>query len=192
VSLYVGEACVSARVAAVRGDEASVTLTKSLPADAGFLPAETQLAFEHEGHLIMLSGMLYPARTGDPLRFVIADGVRETDKRRHVRLSVALDAVATPVGDDGDDAGSSVASTTLDVSAGGVLLACGGLSGRVRVVLELPGSAGTIEAVGTVVRSSQTRTAIAFLALPAEDQAMLDRFVTVVRTELARRFARAA
>jgi hypothetical protein len=163
-----------------------------LPPEAGFLPAHTRLTFEHESHLIMLAGVLYPARTGDALRFVIADGVRETDKRRHVRLSVSLDAVATPLAADGVDAGATVEAATLDVSAGGVLLACGGLSGRVRVALELPGSAGVVEAIGTVVRSDATRTAIAFLALPAEDQAMLERFVTVVRTEIAQRFARAA
>jgi hypothetical protein len=192
VSLYVGEACVNARVAAVHGDEANITLTDPMPPDAGFLPAQTQLAFEHEGHLIMLSGMLYPARTGDPLRFVIADGVRAADKRRHIRLSVSLEAVATPLGEDGEAAGPTVQATTLDVSAGGILLACGNLSGRVRVAVELPGSAGVIETIGTVVRSGETRTAIAFLALPAEDQATLERFVKVVRTEIARRFAQAA
>lgn len=192
VSLYVGDACVTARVAAVHGDEATLALAEIVPPEAGFLPAPTQLAFNHEGHVIMLTGMLYPAPGDDAVRFVVADGVRATDKRRHVRLAVRLSAAATPLADDGSDAGPTVHAETLDVSAGGVRLACGGLSGRVRVAVELPGTAGTVEGVGVVARSGTAHTAVSFVLLAADHQAVLERFVRVVRAELARRFAEAA
>jgi hypothetical protein len=189
--VYVGEACVTPRVASVHGDEALLALTEPLPPGAGFLPAPSQLSFDHDGHLIMLTGMVY-LEDGNALRFVVADGVRQSDKRSHVRLAVRLDAVATPLGADGSDAGATVSCRTIDVSAGGTLLACGGLAGAIRVGIELPGTAGTVQALGDVARGTPEVTAVRFTEVLPDDQALLDRFVMTVRRELARRFAASA
>ena len=191
VSVYVAETCVTPRVASVHGDEALLALTDPLPPEAGFLPAPAQLSFDHDGHLIMLTGMLY-LEDGNALRFVVADGVRQSDKRRHVRLAVRLDAVATPLDAAGADAGSTVQCQTVDVSAGGTLLGCGGLTGAVRVAIELPGTAGVVEARGTVARSTATESGVRFTQVQPQDQELLERFVMTVRRELARRFAAAA
>jgi hypothetical protein len=191
VSVYVGEACVTPRVASVHGDEALLALTEPLPPDAGFLPAPSQLSFDHDGHLIMLTGMLY-LEDGNALRFVVADGVRQSDKRQHVRLAVRLPALATPLDGEGHDAGATVTCQTVDVSAGGTLLGCGGLSGAVRVAIELPGTAGTVQAVGEIARGTPTVTAVCFTQVQPADQVLLERFVMTIRRELARRSAAAA
>jgi hypothetical protein len=187
VSLYVGDACVAARVASVHGDEACLAAGAPLPPEAGFLPASAQLAFTHDGRLVVLAGEL--CGDGEALRFVVGDGVRATDLRRHTRLSVGFAAVATPLTADGSPAGAGIPTTTLDLSAGGALLACGGLDGRLRVAIDLPGEGGRIEGVAIVTRAAEDWTAIEFAALPADQRSMLDRLVTSVRTELARRFA---
>jgi hypothetical protein len=191
VSVYVGETCVTPRVASVHGDEALLALTSPLAPEAGCLPAPAQLAFDHDGHLIMLTGMLY-VEDANALRFVIADGVSQSDKRRYVRLAVRLDAEATPLDAGGADAGATVRCKTVDVSAGGTLLGCGGLFGPVRVAIELPGTAGTVEALGNVARSTATESGVRFTQVQPADQALLERFVMTIRRELARRFAAAA
>ena len=155
------------RVASVHGDEALLALTEPLPPDAGFLPAPAQLSFDHDGHLIMLTGMLY-LEDGNALRFVVADGVRQSDKRQHVRLAVRLPALATPLDAAGRTTpGPPLTCRTVDVSAGGTLLDCGGLSGAVRVAIELPGTAGTVQAQGQVARGTSAVTAVLLHAGPA-------------------------
>lgn len=191
VSVYVGETSFEARVAQVHGDEAVFAMTQPLSPAAGFLPAPAQLSFDHDGHLTMLTGMLY-VEEGMSVRFVVADGVRQSDKRKHVRLAVRLDAVATPLNLLGQDSGETVQTMTVDISAGGVLLGCGGLVGNLRVAIELPGRAGVVTAQGTVVRGTPIESAICFTSVEAADQELLERFVLTVRRELARRFAAAA
>ena len=188
VDIYAGEVTVPARVAAVTGDEARLQLADPLPSEAGVLPLPCQLAFDHGGHLIMLSGMLYGI-DDRAVRFVVGDGVRASDKRRHARLSLPLPAIVTPVDDRGVDAGETIACSTKDISAGGALLGVGGMPARIRVAIELPGSLGTIDAHANVVRSTDQVTACAFIALDAERQQTIEKFVETVRVELARRFA---
>jgi hypothetical protein len=190
VDIYVGHAAtVEARVAAVSGDEARLALRDPLPPEVASLPTQTQIAFDHAGHLIMLSGMLHAMDDDLTVRFVVGDGVRDADKRRHARLSVALPAVVTPLDSAGRDAGPPVRTATRDISAGGALLGCGGMPARVRVAIELPGELGAIEARANVVRSTDEVTACAFIALDAVVQTAIERFVEQVRIELARRFA---
>ena len=190
VDIYAGEAAFTARVAAVTGDEARLLLSGPLPAEAGFLPAHCQITFDHGGHLIMLSGMLWPK---DPtsVRFVVSDGVRAADKRQHARLNVKLPALVTPIDDLGNDTGELFEAATLDISAGGALLGQGGLIGgsRIRIAIELPGSLGVVDAIARVVRSTDTVTALAFLNLEDDVRARIERFVEQVRDALARRFA---
>lgn len=191
VTVFVGDACVHARVASIHGDEATLVLSAPLPADAGFLPKDGQLTFDHSGHPILMKGMVDRAGA-DSLRFVVADGVRSSDLRRDVRLSVGVEAMVTPLAGDGRDAGETIITKSVDVSAGGCLLALGGLEGAIRVALELPGSLGTVVAAGRVVRSTGDRTAVTFTVVEAADRELLDRFVRAVREQLARRFASAA
>lgn len=188
VDIYAGEASLPCRVAAVHGDEARLQLAGPLPDEAGTLPVPCQLAFDHGGHLIMLSGTLHAAGEGS-VKFVVGDGVRASDKRRHARLSVPLPALVTPVDDSGNDLGPSAACETKDISAGGALLGVGGMPPRIRVAITLPGELGVVEAHASVVRSTDEVTACAFIALDVERQQTIDDFVETVRVELARRFA---
>ncbi len=188
VSLHVGAAVVEGRVAGIRGDEALVTTTGRWPAAAGFLPAHASLSFEHGGHQVVLQGDLHAGGDGGALRFIVGDGVRAADQRRHMRLSAALPVLVAPL----DGAREAVGAHTVDISAGGMLVARGDLRGRLRVRVELPPSAALphgrmVEAVGDVLRSDAQRTAVAFTHIDADDQLLLGRFVDDVRRALARR-----
>lgn len=191
VTVFVGDACVHARVASIHGDEATLVLASILPPEAGFLPKGGQLTFDHGGHPILMKGMVDRAGA-DSLRFVVADGVRSSDLRRDVRLAVGVEAMVTPLAGDGRDAGETVITKTVDVSAGGCMLGMGGLEGAIRVALGLPGNLGTVVAAGRVVRSTADKTAVCFTVVEADDRELLDRFVHTVREQLARRFASAA
>lgn len=187
VTVQLGDEVVAARVAAVQGDEARLTLSEPLPPPVARLPARGQLAFSAGSHLVMLSGDVHPGRDPLTIHFLVADGVRQADKRRAARLEVALPARIRPVA-----GGPERATVTRDVSAGGVLLASGGLAGAVRVEIDLPGDGGTVSASGTVVRSTPLESAVAFVAMDAGDRMTMDAFVTSVRDAVARRFAAAS
>jgi hypothetical protein len=60
------------------------------------------------------------------------------------------------------------------------------------VAIELPGTAGTVQAQGQVARGTSSLTAVCFTQVQPADQVLLDRFVMTIRRELARRFAAAA
>lgn len=68
-----------------------------------------------------------------------------------------------------DGSSPAVRTHSVDVSESGVMLACVGLSGTVRVSLSLPGGNGRLVAHGTVVRTEPGRTAVTFTNLSARD-----------------------
>lgn len=188
VDLQAGEVGFRARVVAVTGDEARLQLLADLPEGVPHPPFEAQMSFDHLGRLTMLSGVV--SIVDDRLvRFVVADGVRASDKRRHARLNVALPTIVQPLDEDGHAFGPPRECVTKDISAGGALLAIGHMPARVRATIELPGTLGTVEAVCGVVRSTDHVTACCFIALDAHVQGKVERFVETVRAELARRFA---
>jgi hypothetical protein len=192
VDLAVRDDALRARAAIVRADGCTLSLARPLSPDAGFLPAPASMAFDGDRGLVMLSGLVY---SEDPLtvRFVVDDGVGAShEQRRHARLTIRLPVLVTTMHADGTDAGDVFEAETIDLSAGGTLVALGGLSGRVRVGIELAASMGTVTSEARVIRSTADKTALAFDGLEPQAEALIDRFVVGVRHELARRFAAAA
>jgi hypothetical protein len=74
-----------------------------------------------------------------------------------------------------DGSSPAVRTHTVDVSESGVMLACVGLTGTVRVSISMPGGTGRLVALGTVVRQEPGRTAVNFVGLPARDAQALRR-----------------
>jgi hypothetical protein len=72
-----------------------------------------------------------------------------------------------------------------------VLLDRKGLSGAVRVELDLPGGHGSITASGRIVRNVSDGSGVSFDDIDTETQQTLDGFVLGVRHQLAQRFAQA-
>jgi hypothetical protein len=190
VNLHVRNARFSARVVHVRGTETTLAVPRGLPAAARPLPAEAEMSFEHERQIVMLSGTLLGADDVSA-RFRIDDGIAPRELRRFVRLAVSLPISVTPLSEDGAEAGEVEAMNTVDISAGGVLLDRKGMSGAVRVELDLPGGHGTVVASGRVVRNVADGSGVNFDAIDADTQKTLDGFVLGVRHQLAQRFAQA-
>jgi PilZ domain len=190
VHLHARNARFSARVVHARGVEITLAVPRGVPGAARPLPAEAEMSFEHNRQIVMLSGMLLG---GDDVSasFRIDAGIAPRELRRFVRLAVALPIDVTPLTDDGADAGPVETMQTVDISAGGVLLDRLGLSGGVRVELELPGGHGTVQATGRVVRNVADGSGVNFDHIDDESQRMLDAFVLGVRHQLAQRFAQA-
>jgi hypothetical protein len=190
VHLHARNARFSARVVHARGVEITLAVPRGVPAAARPLPAEAEMSFEHNRQIVMLSGMLLG---GDDVSasFRIDAGIAPRELRRFVRLAVGLPIEVTPLTDDGADAGPAVTMQTVDISAGGVLLDRLGLSGGVRVSLELPGGHGMVQATGRVVRNVADGSGVNFDDIDDESQKMLDAFVLGVRHQLAQRFAQA-
>jgi hypothetical protein len=190
VNLHVRNARFSARVVHVRGTETTLAVPRGLPAAARPLPAEAEMSFEHERQIVMLSGTLLGADDVSA-RFRIDDGIAPRELRRFVRLAVSLPIAVVALADDGSEAGDVETMNTVDISAGGVLLDRKGMSGAVRVELDLPGGHGTVVASGRVVRNVADGSGVSFDSIDAETQRTLDGFVLGVRHQLAQRFAQA-
>lgn len=190
VNLHVRHARFTARVVHVRGTEATLAVPRGVPAAARPFPAEAEMTFEHDRQIVMLSGTLLG---GDDVsaRFRIDDGIAPRELRRFVRLAVRLPVQVTQLHDDGRTAGEPEEMNTVDISAGGLMLDRVGLSGLVRVELELPGGHGAVSATGRIVHTLQAGTGVSFEGLDTETQTLLDGFVLAVRHQLARRFAEA-
>jgi hypothetical protein len=190
VNLHVRNARFSARVVHLRGTETTLAVPRGLPAAARPLPAEAEMSFEHDRQIVMLSGTLMGADDVSA-RFRIDDGIAPRELRRFVRLAVSLPIAVTPLTDDGSEGGAVETMQTVDISAGGVLLDRRGMSGAVRVELDLPGGHGTVTATGRVVRNVADGSGVNFDAIDADTQKTLDGFVLGVRHQLAQRFAQA-
>jgi PilZ domain len=190
VNLHVRHARFTARVVQVRGAETTLAVPRGLPAAARPLPAEAEMSFEHDRQIVMLSGTLLG---GDDIsaRFRIDDGIAPRELRRFARLAVSLPVAVTPLTDDGRDVGPTEEMRTVDISAGGVMLDRQGMSGMVRVTLELPGGFGELTASGRVVRNVPAGSGVSFEGLDEVTVERLDGFVLGVRHQLAQRFARA-
>ena len=75
-------------------------------------------------------------------------------------MSVPLAATIAPA----DGSAPPTRTHTVDISESGVMLACVGLTGTVKVVLTLPGGSRLV-VHGTVVRTEPGRTAVSFAGL---------------------------
>ncbi len=180
---------VAARVVSLHGDQVVLDTTASLEEFQGADPA--LLAFEHEGRMITLSGTATVDARSGLLRFLCTDGVRLVDQRRHERLAIPLPATVAPHVTAGP-APAPTATEVVDISAGGVLLAQDGLSGVVRVTIDIPGVPEPVSAVANVIRTGVPGTALMFRSIDPQDRALIQAFVASVKQALARRFATAA
>jgi hypothetical protein len=109
----------------------------------------------------------------------------------NLRASPRLD-VQLPVQVNG--AGAGLATTTVNLSAGGALLAgtgFGAADSTVEVEIALPQDT-VVKARGKIVRVHDEATGIRFSDLAPADQAHIDSMVLSVRAQLARRFAELA
>lgn len=80
-----------------------------------------------------------------------------------------LAAIVTPL----DGSAPAMRTHSVDVSESGVMLACVGLTGALKIALTIPGNRDRLVLTGTVVRTEPGRTAVAFTALaPREVQAL--------------------
>lgn len=138
--------------------------------------------FDRESVLANIADALGPAGRADATpttaisRPALADATasRADDQRDFARVETALGIrVASPTGD-------AVATITVDVSAGGVLLATGAFSPgtRVRFALELGSGHGAVHGQARVTRIDRHgRPALAFEQVSVEDHERLNRFL---------------
>lgn len=158
------------------------------------LPARASLSFDCAGHPVMLSGMAAEGPIEDTLRFFVIDGVGREDQRMRPRLAVRLNALVTPR----DAAGALIAAEaclreTVDISAGGVLLAghAAAMDSLLDLELALPGLAEPLRATARVVRQPPAGTAVTFVDLDPALQQAVDQLIFTVRRQMAREMAHA-
>ena len=152
----------------------------------GLLPRPAQISFRHQGHLVVLHGNAERAPQGT-VAFQASREGRVDNLRASPRLDVQLPVRVT---------GSRMTreTTTLNVSAGGALIAGGFFGPRdslVEVQIQMP-QAGAVEARGVVVRILPEGTGIRFTDIDEAARATVDSMVLETRAALARRFAEKA
>jgi hypothetical protein len=152
----------------------------------GLLPRPAQISFRHQGHLVVLHGNAERAPQG-----TVAFQANREGRVDNLRASPRLD-VQLPVRVTGS--GMTRETTTLNLSAGGALIAGGFFGARdslVEVQIQMP-QAGGVEARGVVVRILPQGTGIRFTDIDDAARATIDSMVLETRAALARRFAEKA
>jgi hypothetical protein len=185
-TLSVGVRPMAAIVAATSKDVAWLLPRDPRDATPGLLPRPAQISFQHQGHLVVLHGHAERAAQGTVAFHANREG-RVDNLRASPRLDVQLPVQVT-VG------GASRATTTVNLSAGGALLAgtvFGPADGTVEVEISLPQDT-TVKARGVIVRVHQEATGIRFTELEPASQLHIDSMVLSIRAALARRFAEKA
>jgi hypothetical protein len=104
------------------------------------------------------------------------------ERRRHPRFRIALQASVRVLGEPDRP---PVLTHSIDMSTGGLLLACVGVRGRVTVTLQLPDRTGRLEVTADVVRAEPGRTAVEFTALDSRQRAIITRLASAVGTKAA-------
>jgi hypothetical protein len=183
-TLSVGQRQMETIVAATSKDVAWL-----LPRDAHdptprLLPRPAQIAFSHQGQLVVLRGTAERAAQGTVAFAADREG-RVDNLRSTPRLDVALKARVTLPGGEPQDA------MTANLSAGGVLLdgqELGRRGDELHVAIELPQEA-VVASPARIVRVDERGTGAVFLDLDREQRDLLESMVLSVRAALARRFA---
>jgi hypothetical protein len=150
------------------------------------LPAAAQLAFGDRDQMVLLTGAAVEHPTGC-VEFISHDRAHIRNNRADPRLRIPLPAVVTLPADAG---GSAVETTTIDISAGGVLVGAPLAvppGTPAQVTIKLPDGMADIDAAGHIVRRGATGTALAFVGLDAEQLERLQHIVIAVRRRIARR-----
>jgi hypothetical protein len=185
-TLSVGVRPMPAIVAATSKDVAWLLPRDARDATPGLLPRSAQISFTHQGHLVVLHGRAERTAHG-----TVAFHANREGRIDNLRASPRLD-VQLPV--QVGAAGATQATTTINLSAGGALLAGGGFGpaeGAVELEIALPQDT-VVKARGLIVRVHEEGTGIRFFDLDPSDHAHIDSMVLSVRAQLARRFAELA
>jgi hypothetical protein len=161
-----------ARVESREGD--AVLLGLAVPPPAPLCAQPVTIAFTGHGGLFRIAGLGEPAG-GDLLRVIGAGELERHQRREHVRAPAVRPATVELEG------GEAVETWTLNVSAGGVLLAGPArlrIGDTVWVQLRLRDDAPPIALSGRVAReTAEGFRAVRIEAIVREDQEMLVRYV---------------
>ena len=188
--LVTGSAEARCRVVAVGGDETVLQPERSDLVPRTSLPVGAQLVFDTGRHPVLLSGMADAGPIPGTLRFWVTDRVGQHDSRLRPRLKAAFDVTLTPVADDGQVMGPPVRRRTIDVSAGGILVArhAATRGGLELAILEVPGLPRPVQAGARVVRVvTAGDAALRFEDLDPGVAETLDTLIFTVRQQVARR-----
>ena len=186
-TLSVGVRPTQAIVAATSKDVAWLLPRDPRDQTAGLLPRPAQISFPHQGHMVVLHGTADRAPEGT-IAFTADREGRVDNLRSSPRLDVQLPVRVSA-------AGRTLESHTLNVSAGGALLAgtaFGARDGAVEVAIQMPQGGAEVRARGIVVRTLPQATGIHFTDIDPAARDHLDSMVLAIRAALARRFAEKA
>jgi hypothetical protein len=182
-TLSVGVRPMAAIVAATSNDVAWLLPRDPRDATPGLLPRPAQLSFTHQGHLVVLHGNAERAPQGTVAFHANREG-RVDNLRASPRLDVELPVQVS-------SAGATRPTKTVNLSAGGALLAGAGFGAAdaaVEVTITLPQSV-TATARGLIVRVHPAATGLRFTEIEPSAAAHIDSMVLAIRAQLARRFA---
>jgi hypothetical protein len=185
-TLSVGVRPMASIVAATSKDTAWLLPRDPQDATPGLLPRPAQISFQHQGHLVVLHGNAERAPQGTVAFHANREG-RVDNLRAAPRLDVQL-PVQVNVN------GTTHATTTENLSAGGALLAgtmFGPADAAVEVAISLPQDT-LVTARGFIVRVHQAATGIRFADIDPAARDHIDSMVLSIRAALARRFAEKA
>jgi PilZ domain len=185
-TLSVGVRPMPAVVAATSQDVAWLLPRDPRDATPGLLPRSAQISFTHQGHLVVLHGRAERTAHGTVAFHANREG-RIDNLRSSPRLDVQL---PVQVG----AAGATHTTTTVNLSAGGALLAGGSFGaadGAVELEIALPQDT-VVKAGGRIVRVHEKGTGVRFSDLDPAAREHIDSMVLSVRAQLARRFAELA
>lgn len=185
-TLSVGVKPMPAIVAATSKDIAWLLPRDLKDTTPGLLPRPASLSFMHQGQMVVLHGNADRAPEGTVAFQANREG-RVDNLRSSPRLDVQLPVVVST-------SGRTVETTTVNVSAGGALIAGGFFGPRdaaVEVTIKL--TDGTeVNARGLIVRILPQGTGLRFTDIDPSARAHLDNMVLSIRAALARRFAEKA
>jgi c-di-GMP-binding flagellar brake protein YcgR len=184
------ETNLECHVIAIEGSEAILEpVYRSFSMSVSTTGANSLLNFEHQGRLVMLRGRV--RREDDGLHFTVTDKVTVEQRRRYARVEVALPVQLTPLGADGEPAGSPVATRSFDVSADGVLVEAqiSPTLPRLRLSLDLQDGDSPVECDVRLIRQVGWRSALRYSGLADCDRERLKCFVAERKREalMARR-----
>jgi hypothetical protein len=190
VALQLGEVRQLCRIVAVGGEEA-VLEPQHLGAFAqAALPARAMLSFETGEHPVLLLGMAGEGPVPGSLAFWVTDAVSRRELRLRPRLNAEFDVRLRPL----DRSAGAQTRKTVDVSAGGALVARydAAPGTLVEVQIAVPALPRPVTCTAEVVRRLPAGAALEFRDLDAGVARTLERLIFSVRQQVARRAFRQA
>jgi hypothetical protein len=185
-TLSVGVKPMPAIVAATSKDIAWLLPRDPRDTTPGLLPRTASISFMHQGQMVVLHGNAERAPEGTVAFQANREG-RVDNLRSSPRLDVQLPVTVSA-------SGRTIETTTVNVSAGGALVAGGFFGSRdtaVEVTIKLP-NGPEVHARGLIVRILPQGTGLRFTDIEPAARSHLDTMVLSIRAALARRFAEKA